>query len=298
MELFIQQFSPSFTVKSFDERREDFSVLLLASDRRHKVSEFSLLATLLQFTDNVDVTDELGRSPLTNMIDNQSVRHIQMIIARGADVNRLRVFRENNMEKKRLPIENALETGDKEVISCLLRHGAVTNTLSITGSSLIHQAVSRCAGNKTRTNLEIVKLILADTPDLLHLRDDNQMTPLHTAINSGEDDADQSLDLETFLLRSGADVTALDGGRRTPLHFAFLSNQKSKATRPCDPIQIVSLLVEAAPQETILLADESGCTALHYAALRGATVSSLLLIQRGKVCWSEDCYLVCQYRRS
>ena len=108
------------------------------------------------------------------------------------------------------------------------------------------------------------------------------MTPLHTAINSGEDDADQSLDLETYLLRAGADVTALDGMRRPPLHYAFLSNQRSGESRPCDPIQIVSLLVEAMDPVKIHQKDIHGCTALHYAALRGATVCSLLLIQRGK----------------
>ena len=282
VELFIREFSSSFTVKSLDEKRKDFSVLLQASEGGQKKSNFCLLATLLKYTDNVDVTDDLGRTPLTNMIDNQSVSHMETLIGLGADVNRLRVFRENNQERRKLPIEDGLETGEEEVISCLLRHGAVTNTLSITGSSLIHQAVWRCARNKTRSNLQIVKLILAHTPDLLHLRDDNQMTPLHTAINSGEDDADQSLDLETYLLRAGADVTALDGMRRTPLHYAFLSNQRSGESRPCDPIQIVSLLVEAGHTDTVLQTDVYGSTALHYAAARGATVSSLLLIQKGQ----------------
>ena len=282
VELFIREFSPSFTVKSLDEKRKDFSVLLHASESVQKENNFCLLATLLKYTDNVDVTDELGRTPLTNMIYNQSVTYLETLIGRGADVNRLRVFRENNQERRKLPIEDGLETGEEEVISCLLRHGAVTNTLSITGSSLIHQAVSRCARNKTRSNLQIVKLILANTPDLLHLRDDNQMTPLHTAINSGEDDADQSLDLETYLLRAGADLTALDGERRTPLHYAFLSNQRSGESRPCDPIQIVSLLVEAGHRDIVLWSDVYGSTALHYAAAMGATVSSLLLIQKGQ----------------
>ena len=292
LNLFIRQFSPSFTVKSVDETREDFSVLLHAADSRHKRTNFCQFAAVVEFSENVDVTDTAGRTALTKMIENQSVRHIETLLARGADVNKLRVFTENEIEMRKLPIESALETGNIETVDCLLRHGANRNTLDITGSSLIHQAVSRCARSKTRTNLQIVKLILADSPDLLHQRGENQMTPLHAALMAGEDDADQSLDLETFLLRSGANVNALDGLRRTPLHYAFLSREDSRQTRPCDPIQIVSLLVESMEPETILQSDVHGCTALHYAALRGATVTSLLLIQRGKA-RSEFLSLLC-----
>ena len=51
-------------------------------------------------------------------------------------------------------------------------------------------------------------------------------------------------------------------------------------TTACDPIQIVSVLVQAMARVMISKKDMFGCTALHYAALRGATVCCLLLIKK------------------
>ena len=282
LELFIQEFSPSFTVKSQDEKRDDFHVLLHLADPSHKTNKFAGFGRVVQHSQVVDVMDRQGRTPLIAMIENQRVEHIETLVGRGAEVNRINVVKVNKTERARLPIERALETENKQVTAYLLESGAVRNTLPVTGSSLIHQAVSQCAKKKNRNNLEIVKLIVAHHHSLLQLRAEHQMTPLHVAVADGVDDADNSLDLETFLLRSGADVNALDEFNRTPLHYAFQSNNGRPDTGHSDPIQIVSLLVEAMDPAKLHQADVQGCTALHYAALRGATVCSLLLIQRGK----------------
>ena len=282
LELFIKEFSPSFTVNSQDGKREDFHALLHLSDPAHRRNNFSGFSRVVQHSREVDVMDRQGRTPLIAMIENQRVEHIETLLERGAEVNRLSVLKVNKTERARLPIERALETENKQVTACLLARGAERNTIAVTGSSLIHQAVSQCARKKTRNNLEIVKLILANNHSLLQLTADHQMTPLHVAVSAGEDDADNSLDLETFLLRAGADANAMDGFSRTPLHYAFVSTNDRPETSHSDPIQIISLLVEAMDPVRIHQQDVHGCTALHYAALRGATVSSLLLIQRGK----------------
>ena len=282
LELFIKEFSPSFTVKSQDEKREDFHVLLHLADPAHQRNNFAGLGRVVQFSQTVDVMDRQGRTPLIAMIESQRVEHMETLVGRGAEVNRINITRVNSRERARLPIERALATENIQVTACLLERGAVRATFPVTGSSLIHQAVSQCARKKTRNNLEMVKLILARHHSLLTLTAHHQMTPLHVAVCEGVDDADNSLDLETFLIRSGADVNATDEFNRTPLHYAFVSNNDRPDTGQSDPIQVVSLLVEAMETDTIHQTDIHGCTALHYAALRGATVCSLLLIQRGK----------------
>ena len=107
------------------------------------------------------------------------------------------------------------------------------------------------------------------------------ITPLHIAVNTSRDDPDVSLDLETLLIRNGADVHAIDDKLRTPLHYAFVKIENPEGTSAFNPIQIVSTLVEVMDINMIQQKDIFGSTALHYAALRGATVCSLLLIQKG-----------------
>ena len=110
------------------------------------------------------------------------------------------------------------------------------------------------------------------------------------AINSGRDDADLSLDLESLLIRFGADVNSLDDFQRTPLHYAFTSLENRKEASSTDPIQIVSFLVEAMDHKAIDQRDMYGCSSLHYAAQRGSTVCALLLIQKGKI---KTFYWIC-----
>jgi hypothetical protein len=46
-----------------------------------------------------------------------------------------------------------------------------------------------------------------------------------------------------------------------------------------DPVEVVTLLLEAMKGKEVNATDSFGCSPLHYAAFRGATVSCLLLIQ-------------------
>ena len=94
----------------------------------------------------------------------------------------------------------------------------------------------------------------------------------------------QSLDLEIALLRNNADVFALDVRGRLPLHYCFVKVGRHADRSRSDPIEICSMLVEAmrgGKEEAVDTRDEFLSTPLHYAALRGATVCCLLLLERG-----------------
>ena len=66
---------------------------------------------------------------------------------------------------------------------------------------------------------------------------------------------------------------------RIPLHYAFVKTEGNLDSFAIDPVEVVTLLLEAMKGKEINASDSFGCSPLHYAAFRGATVSCLLLIQ-------------------
>ena len=279
---YIEDYSPKFNVKNSTNIKH-FSALLTFS----KFPEDSFLGfkTVLDKTidNNVDVMDSSEQTSLLNLIRSKNLEQVKALISKGADINRMRITKDSKTDVKRvLPIQVALDVGDRDLFEYLVDAGANIDTFLLTGTSLILKAVAKCAQNKTRQNLHLIKKIIEIDKSMVNSVGKFGFTPIHAAVNFGRDDADQSLDLETFLIKSGADVNCLDDYNRTPLHYAFTSLENKEDTSPSDPIQIVSVLVDAMNGRSIHQKDIYGCTALHYASQRGATVCSLLLIQRGK----------------
>ena len=66
---------------------------------------------------------------------------------------------------------------------------------------------------------------------------------------------------------------------RYPLHYAFVKEGSDHNSSAIDPVEVVALLLEAMDGQKVDEPDSFGCTPLHYAAFRGATVSCLLLLQ-------------------
>ena len=91
----------------------------------------------------------------------------------------------------------------------------------MTGKSLIHDMVHDCAQSKTKANIALVKLML-DSGCCVNERDSKGRTPLHTTVNAGTDNPDESLDLEVLLMKHGANANLLDNRMRSPPHYAFV----------------------------------------------------------------------------
>jgi len=56
----------------------------------------------------------------------------------------------------------------------------------------------------------------------LNRPDKRYMTALHHAVYRADKGADASFEMETLLIRNGANVNAVDKYGRTPLHYAFM----------------------------------------------------------------------------
>jgi ankyrin repeat protein len=115
-------------------------------------------------------------------------------------------------------------------------------------------------------DLEKIKKLLDQNPELVNAQDESGLTPLHYAVNYGYENQIQIINL---LLEKGADVNikTLDG--RTPLHNAAEAANKN----------VVELLISKGAKVNVK--NDSDCTPFFYAVVRGHKEIINLLLANG-----------------
>ena len=111
-------------------------------------------------------------------------------------------------------------------------------------------------------NVERIKMLLKEDPDLVHARDRDGSTPLHCATWKGH------AEVVALLLKAGADVNAENNNDHwgtTPLHAAAHANQAV----------IAELLVEHGAN--VNAQDSSGKTPMHHTTFHNAKAVARLL---------------------
>lgn len=106
--------------------------------------------------------------------------------------------------------------------------------------------------------------------------------PLHLAWASNNPKFDHSSKLEEYLIDNGAEVDALNNECETPLMMLFKldgEDEMISKTNKYDPI--TTLMVFLKNNANINLWSKSKKTPLHYACIRGSTISALTLINNG-----------------
>ena len=146
------------------------------------------------------------------------------------------------------------------------------------------EAVKCCLKDRyCRARQYVLKKLIQSGIDLNVVLDSDEFNrnALHISVDKTTGDANQSLDLETCLIRGGCNVMVKDSLSRYPLHYAFVKHNNHKDSSFSDPIEVCSMLVEAMKNKEGNLdePDKFGGTPLMYAAYRGATVCCLLLLQ-------------------
>lgn len=153
----------------------------------------------------------------------------------------------------------------------------------------IHQAAKE-------GDLAKLKTLIGENPALANAKNENQETPLHSAVSGGH------LDIVDFLIAAEADVNAVDSQKRTPLHLAcydghreivekLISNGANLEARfsngttplfwtvPGGHTEVFQLLVNGGAK--IDVQTDEGANLLHTAAVYGQKDMAKILIEKG-----------------
>ena len=136
----------------------------------------------------------------------------ELLISKGADVDR---FAKNVSEFAPLeftPLTDAIRNNDLEMIKLFVRHDADLHKTTSLGESYLHFAAFM-------DRKELVDYFIEKGIDV-NIRKNGNLTPLHIASVTGH------LEVVELLIEKGADlnVVSTDGG--TPLHFAIAARQQ------------------------------------------------------------------------
>ncbi|XP_066280586.1 poly [ADP-ribose] polymerase tankyrase-like isoform X1 [Branchiostoma lanceolatum] len=240
-------------------------------------SEAPGLQTLLKYKPELDVVDKKGRSPLVIAILQKKTKCIELLVDSGADINmRAHDLKEDGMA---YPILLATRQKLQGVVAMLAKKGANVNSIDERDKrTALHVAVS----GSTITELEFALLdTLLDAGADVDAVDEKQRTPLHIAVNANSGSTDSTAEVEEKLLEKGAKPDVRDIRGRIPLHYAFVKIKDHQNKTATDPIEVTTTLTVAMNGKGIDTADEFGQTPLHRAALRGATICCLHLVEKG-----------------
>jgi ankyrin repeat protein len=153
-----------------------------------------IVELLLASNADVNAKDNLGDTPLHFAVANDHKDVVELLLASKADVNAKDKAGET-------PLHEAAMKDHKDVAKFLLQHGA--RNLGIE----VYDAVE--AGD-----LQKVKALIKDNPDLVFCKNEGGLTPLHAAADYGRKDVAE------FLLVNKANINIKDTEGLTPLHRA------------------------------------------------------------------------------
>lgn len=220
------------------------TALLAAADR----DDVAMAEALIRTGASVNAANEYGATALSVAAANGNTVLVTLLLSAKADPNIPLLSGET-------PLMTAVDKGHVDAVRVLLAHGADVDAKEAKGGqdALMWAAAGRHAA--------IVKLLVERGADV-HARSKGDFTPLLFAAQQGDVESGRTL------LQAGADVNvSRKNDRLTPLMVASASGHTDFAV----------LLMDRRADSG--LADQSGYTALHYAALgarRAALVTALL----------------------
>jgi ankyrin repeat protein len=218
-----------------------------------------LVRLLVDSGADVNALDRRGYALLPIAAEDGKLEIVQILVEAGADI-------EGTFTGKKSTNNTALGAaagqGHKEIVEFLIANGANVNHLE-TGSFYTPLGLAAYSNN-----YDIVKILLDNGADhTLRNTLSGGQTPLHSAVRINGVASVQAL------LEAGADVNALTDEGQTPLIHLMSDGYRLNLT------QVATLLLDtgADPDHQ----DNTGNSALHYAAMRGTNEAIPILIEYG-----------------
>lgn len=207
---------------------------------------------------DVNLMDFENYSPLYYACKYTTPRIVEKLILLGADIS----FCDKNSSSL---AHTACEANKADILEILLKHGIDPNSSNDKGKFLLHIACkNQC--------IETIQVLLNAGANI-HNTDLDGNTPLHILCLKNQK---QTIDLISFLLKSGADISALNYRMRTPFFISSIQrdNQYRNQTEP-----ILKYLLSQGAE--IDVQDIDGYTPLYYAVRRDDTENIKFLIKNG-----------------
>ena len=251
-----------------------------------------LLTQLLDSSD-VDLMGKDGARLLSGALANKNNAAIDLLIARGAQVDIFSACRFGRIDDVRrllqetpapraaetdypraTPITLAVENGHVAVVQFLVDNGVPLSTSDRQSESLAHLAAKH-------GHLDVLKL-LSRNELLIDAKDEAGASLLHAAAYASRPE------IARYLISKGADVNATDFSRETPLHdlggwsARWINDDANLDEEAQRAVATARILLHAGAEVNVK--DEYDNTPLHQAASRGLEgVASLLLSEGAEV---------------
>ncbi|XP_033624396.1 poly [ADP-ribose] polymerase tankyrase-like [Asterias rubens] len=247
-------------------------------------NNLAALNILLKAKPQLDILDQGGYTPLHRAILHKRQESAKLLINAGADVN---MCTKDKQGDKATALILAARAGLHDIIPSLVEKGAKVGARD--GKSVktaLHYVTM--TGEDVSKILKTVKVLLQAGADV-NAVDSKLRTPLHYSVNMDTGTADVTTEVAEFLIDKKANVFVKDMRGRLPFHYAFVKMKKHRDRTQTDPIEIVTVLLEAMKGQQLNVQDKFGQTPLHWAAYRGATISSVQIIEKVKDYNVKDC---------
>ena len=224
----------------------------------------------------VDGTDEYGK--YTPLMETSSLEMVQLLIARGANVNARNNFNYTALHKavSNFMKPDANEKNCEKILKILFDKGAEINAQDGNGTTPLMYAVQKMAP---------LKALVAKGADL-NIQNKNGETALMFAVKGGLlkvilggiPVVGGSVDATKFLISKGADVNLQDIWGKTALMHAA-GGVNALGNRYGTYTDILGILIEKGAK--LEAEDKEGNTALYWAQRYGRTKSADLLLAKG-----------------
>ncbi|CAI2359252.1 unnamed protein product [Moneuplotes crassus] len=233
---------------------------------------------------SLDQEDLRGHTPLIIAIRNGWYNMAMDLIKKGFyDENRVDVY------TKLSPLHHAAAINDEEFLSLLIKtFPNHVNSKDMKKNTPLHYA-------SHKRNKKYMEL-LVNAGATVNAKNVEGNTPLHFVCLSNNPQNDHSVKIEELLITAKADVNSKNNRGETPLHMIFKTeNDKNEliSSGKFDPIAILMVLIKAGADVTI--ATDSKLTALHFACIKGSTISALTLLNNGADCDAQDLFETTPY---
>ena len=168
----------------------------------------NLVRLLLQHNADVNIQDTGGYTPLHQLVKEGNTNLVRLLLEHNADVNIQDTY-------GKTPLHQSVIEGDENLVSLLLAQNADVNIQDNDGCTALHLSVLQSHINQRK----IFDTLVKHKAQIINTCDAKGLTPLHTAVRSGNVQAVKKL------VDLGADISVVKTDKKDAVRLEILKNE-------------------------------------------------------------------------